>query len=176
MVRSQIRALREKSTNAKSIKKNPENIGEVLASNMISGFALELGLKIFYMTYSHSVPRHHDLLRLYENMPQQIKDDVALSYAVTYDANQFDKEVKFYAHTFSEKCPEKPQFNLDKSFSTASDLFCNISPIFTQSRYYFETVSNLDWSIIPNPIQHMDLMSGVLDIVHEEYLKRGSWA
>lgn len=177
LVRAQVRGLRTAALLAQEeIEKTasePDKAGLALTSNMLMGFALELGLKLFFMMYVEGVPRGHELHKLYEGLPDQIKDDIAETYSgISSPAPTLTR----YAFRLSPDAPQPPTENGPRPYGSAQGLFKSASDLFVQARYFYENLSYEAWAIIDQPIQQMARMSEVLDVVFDEYIRRGSWA
>lgn len=176
IMRMQIQALRQasRSVGAASRPDDRLDIGAVLTSNMLSGFALELGLKLFYMTFHEKAARGHDLTGLYEGLPDQIRGDISESYSASLEASTLGT-IKLYAFRTSPEQPSVPEEWPPHRYDSATELFKAVSLLFVRARYFFEKVGPDDWAIMDHPVEHVLLMSDVLEVVYDEYLRRGSW-
>lgn len=147
-------------------------IGFILTSNMMAGFALELGLKIFYMTFcGNGPPNTHSLLSLYNDLPAQIRGDIA----ATYEHELQDTPIQLYAFMTAPRPPEPPEGGDGKRYDSAISLFESASDCFIKSRYFFENVGAADWSIVDHPIDYLLRMSDGMEVVYEHYAREGSW-
>jgi hypothetical protein len=141
---------------------------------MLSGFALELGLKMFYMTYHEKAAHGHDLIALFEGLPDQIRGDISKSYAASLAASTLGT-IKLYAFRVSREQPDVPEKAPASRYDSAAELFKAVSLLFVRARYFFEQVHSDDWAIMEHPVEYVCLMSGVLDVVYDEYIRAGSW-
>jgi hypothetical protein len=176
-MRSKIRALRRAAEALEeAIPEAPERdvVGLVLASSMNAGFALELGLKLFFMTFYKQAAHGHDLMKLFQKLPEQIRGDIVESYAASFAASG-QPPVKLYGYKISKEPPKRPAGISGKDFSSAIGLLDEASDAFVVARYFFERVGAGDWAVISHPLHYMLLVSGVLDVVYDEYQKRGGW-
>ncbi|MGZ8286552.1 MAG: hypothetical protein ACXW27_10385 [Allosphingosinicella sp.] len=177
LMRMQIQALRQAAQSSSDAEGSDNwlDTGTVLTSNMLLGFALELGLKLFYATYHEKAAHGHDLTVLYEGLPDQIRGDISESYATSIEAST-PGTIKLYAFRVSKDQPPVPEGPSGGRYDSAAELFKAVSLLFVRARYFFEQVNSEDWAVMAHPIDHVLLMSGVLDVVYDEYLQRGSWA
>lgn len=174
LMRAQIKTLRHMANHCEEGAGDPYSaqIGAVLVSNMLGGFALELGLKLFYMTFHRKAVHGHELANLFGELPDQIRGDISETYAGSI---RNMSEIKYYGFITSAHVPSPPAETQSASYGSAEEFFKAASKIFVQSRYLFEEVGPNDWTIIPHPISYMTIMSNVLDVVYDEYLARGTW-
>lgn len=178
IMRSQIRALRYAARSANSAvaeSETYERAGEMLAAGMNAGFALELGLKLFYMSYHHRAVRGHDLHKLFAGLPDQIQGDISLSYSTSLEASILPPTIKFMAFRNSTTPPAKPDRAPKFDPTTAQGLFDFARGAFEGGRYFYDKVNADDWTNAGYPIDHMLLMSEILDVVYDEYIRRGGW-
>ena len=175
VARAQIRSLRAQAeaVDALSDIALPEDqLGHVLTSLMLAGFALELGLKMFGMTYAHERPRGHDLKQLFEQLPQQVRDDIA----ATYEGSTFPQpSITVFALQKSENAPTLPSQPSGGGYSTVHEVIEQSAKMFTRARYFFEEIGAERWTSIEYPIEYMLALSHVLDVVYDEYQKQGGW-
>ena len=176
IVKAQIAALeyaaRETSIRAASAPEL-DQIGHVLTSNMSAGFALELGLKLFYMTFApKGPPPTHSLSDLYAGCPRQVCGDID----ETYRSNLPTTSIRMYGLRTSPTRPAAPTATAGSSCENAFSFFDSTDLIFVQARYFFEKVDDVDWSIIDHPIDHMLQMSNVLRVVYDAYGEHGGWS
>lgn len=177
IVRQQINALldaaRFTSEQAATVpSSDPAPIGLVLTSNMLMGFALELGLKLFYMTYYKDGPANtHDLLALFEGLPPKIQADVAELYA------RMPKQDTIRVHAFitSSVQPSKPTASSTKGYADARSAFESASKLFVQSRYFYETVTDDDWSMIDHPFDSLIALGRALLTAYSSYERQGGF-
>jgi HEPN domain-containing protein len=149
-----------------------DNVGFVLASNMNAGFAIELGLKAFYMTFhSEGPPATHDLLKLYSGLPSHIREAVDARYR-TKVVN--GPPIRVYAFKFSVEDPDVPEEANRPVYTSAEACLAGCSNAFVRSRYFFEAMTDADWSIVDNPIFYMTAMVDALDEAYEEAVQLGS--
>ncbi|MGQ0534160.1 MAG: hypothetical protein ACT4OF_15940 [Caulobacteraceae bacterium] len=178
MVREQIAALldaaRFTGEQAEAVPSSaPAPIGLVLTSNMLAGFALELGLKLFYMTYRNDGPPRntHDLLTLFEALPPKIQADVAALYERTPKKDR----IRVYALITSPTQPNKPTVDPSKGYADAPSAFESASKLFVQSRYFYETVTGDDWSIIDHPFDSLIALGRALITAYSSYERQGGF-
>jgi hypothetical protein len=176
LARAQIRSLRAQAEAAADLvgdATDHDAIGRVLTSVMLAGFALELGLKIFPMTYGSKRPRGHNLRKLFDELPEQIRNDISASYA----ASTFPKPlVLIYALISTKEQPQVPEGVRRARYDTAENVIEHSADAFTKARYFFEDVRAADWVTISHGVHYMLVLSHILDVVYDEYLKRGGWA
>lgn len=175
LVRAQIIALREAALRASGRADTAEaalQAGNILTSNMLAAFALELGLKVFHMAYAPENAHGHDLHKLFTALPQQMQDDISATYA----SNLTDlPNVPVYAFRTAPGKPPKPEQPLDAvPYGNAEDLLQQCSKLFIDARYFPEHVGG-EWVMIHHPIEYMRHMIDVLITVFDTYLERGSW-
>jgi len=172
---SQIRALEQAALTADSRVQSStahDQIGHVLTSNMLATFAIELGLKAFYLSFSEGKPPStHWLAALYRGLPARIRGDIAATYA----SDLPDLPVVMFALKASPVRPTIPDRASGGGYGDADAFFESTSKAFIAARYFFEQVDGADWSVIDHPIDYMLRMSDVLRIVYEEYAKRGGF-
>lgn len=176
IARAQIRSLRTLAQTASDLAASssaPDKIGHVLSAVLLAGFALELGLKIFSMTYRNERPRGHDLQTLFDALPSQIRGDID----ATFEASEFRKpNIELIALISSPGVPATPTRTIDTRYDTAENVVRSSAHAFTKARYFFENVQSRDWAIVANPVHYMLILSNVIDVVYDEYLRRGGWA
>lgn len=166
MVLLQIEALevvaREASVHALA-SPTGKDIGHVLTSNMSAAFALELGLKLFYMTFfANGPPATHSLAKLYAGLPSKIRTNIA----VDYRTNLPNSNIKIFGFQLSPAAPQTPVAQLGQIYATANELFAGGDQAFVAARYFFEQIGNVNWSTIEHPIDQMLHMSAVLRSVY----------
>lgn len=131
LIRAQINALRKMLEDAQ-----PEEIGAVLATNIIAGFALELSLKLFYMTFFDKGPKFtHDLRDLWSGLPSKWRREVDREYR--RDARS-KKDFSIFALQSAPSLPNVPDNHKLPSVGTADELFTAVSVMFTDARYFFK--------------------------------------
>lgn len=178
IMRSQIRALTGAAQTAhKSADQALVNdqAGMLLAAGMNAGFALELGLKLFYMTFHERAGWGHDLRKLFFDLPPQIQGDISESYVASLAASSLPATFRLAAFRTSQEPPPKPEGSLSYDITTAQGLFDTAWDAFERGRYFFDKVGPDDWAVTGYPIDHMLLMVGVLDVVYDEYIRRGGF-
>jgi hypothetical protein len=178
VVRSQIQGLRAVVQHSSALALSaPENdrIGHVLAANMNAGFALELGLKLFAMTFADVVPQGHHLKTLYEGLPSQIQGDIASTYENALHGS--NATVTSLALQVSAAQPSKPSGSLTGAigWATAPNFFESANHTFVQARYFYEDVGAGAWAAIDHPATYLDAMIGTLDVVYQAYLDHGGY-
>ena len=175
VARAQIRSLRGQAEMAAAAVTSAEagdSIGHVLTSVMLAGFALELGLKMFGMTYGNERPRGHDLKKLFDAFPEQVRNDISDSFA----ASTFPKPpITIYGITTAKEQPMAPSEAPASRYDTADNVILYSADAFTKARYFFEDVQPAKWATIDHATHYMLALSHVLDVVYDEYLKAGGW-
>ena len=73
-----------------------ERMGTTMAAGMLAAFACELGMKAISMTRLDEVRRTHDLLRLFDNLPEDSRDRIQADFAGIGDV------LKHHRHTFDK--------------------------------------------------------------------------
>lgn len=178
LVRLQIRGLKaaagQSATFARSGSES-DRIGHALAANMNAGFALELGLKLFAMTFAQTVPRGHDLKGLYDALPDQIRGDIVSTYETAIQGA--DVTVTSFAFQVSEGSPCPPSGNLSGTpgWWTAPTFFESANRTFEQARYFYECVEVGAWAAIDYPAAYLVAMIETLDVVYQAYLDQGGF-
>ena len=178
VMRSQIRALRGAAEAAhRSVDKvsTLDQGGIVLTAGMNAGFALELGLKLFYMTFYKRTGWGHDLRQLFRKLPGPMQGDITESYVASLAASSLPPAFRLVAFRMSKEQPSMPDRFQSSDLGTAQGLFDATWDAFERGRYFFDKVASDNWAVTGYPIDHMLLMSGVLDVVYDEYVRRGSW-
>lgn len=175
IARSQIRSLRTQAEAVASLAEKTsgaDQMGHVLTSVMLAGFALELGLKVFPMTYDNKRPDGHDLKTLFDKFPEQIRGDISASF----EASSFPKPaITVYAMTASKAQPQAPSDVPASRFDTAENVLIHSADAFIRARYFFEGVKAEKWAAIYHAVHYMVALSHVLDVVYDEYLNNGGW-
>jgi hypothetical protein len=171
MVREQIAALRQQA----SLRANGnQEIGRILSANMAAAFALELGLKVFYMTFEEEgPPRTHELKLLFLGLPAPIVVDITCGYAAVVPRLQ---SAKVLALTVSPEMPSLPNGACGGGWGAAPDFFETASRAFVEARYFYEKVTDAGWATVTDLSPVMVEMSQVLDRVYDGYLSKGGWA
>lgn len=175
LVRGQIIALREAALHASrqgAVGEPALQAGNVLTSNMLAAFALELGLKVFHLAYAPESAHGHDLYRLFTTLPQQMQDDIRATY--TRNLNDLPN-VPVYAFRTAPEMPPAPAQALDAvAYGNADGLLQQCSKLFIDARYFPEQVGG-EWVMIHHPIEYMRHMIDVLITVFDAYLERAAW-
>lgn len=137
---------------------------------MLAGFALELGLKQFYMAFCESRPHGHNLQALYDGLPDQMRAGISAAYA---SAEPPTEPIMAFGLRISEQQPETPSPTPASDFDTAEGVIAGASSAFIKSRYFFEETGTSTWATIETAVPHMTLLSEVLDTVLDGYRKTG---
>ncbi len=168
---AQMRALKEMAQRGseKATHANSTNVGAILTSNMLAGFALELGLKLFFMTFNESPPPNtHDLKALFATLPPQWRAEIDSAYQ-SDPRSKADYSVSGFQ--VSGAPPITPQEDVTTgSFGNAESFFDSVALIFVRSRYFFEQISETDWAFVSHPIGQMLAMADVLDAFYQHCL------
>lgn len=176
ILRAQIRSLRMQASTAFDLHSNGfknDRIGHALTSIMLAGFALELGLKQFFMAYRSTVPREHDLYKLFGLLPPKMRDDISRTYA----ASTFERpELMAIALRLSAHRPNPPQNVPASNYDTAEEVVRCAANAFTKSRYFFERINNEVWTTIDFAVPYMLALSETFDVVFDGYKKAGRWS
>ena len=180
ILRMQVSALRTTSEQAvASLEQNPEadHVGLALTSNLLSGFCLELGLKLFYLTFKDDLIPHregwgHNLKQLFENMPPKIRGDIE----ATFQLNCSIQTVSVFGLVSSAQAPKPPELPRSYRLGSAGGLFEKAASMFEDARYFYEGFRASSWSTFPHLAPAMNQMSHVLDTVYDEYRRVGGWA
>lgn len=175
VARAQIRALRNQAEAAAVAAEHTtgeDHLGHVLTSVMLAGFALELALKIFGMTYGDRRPRGHNLKELFDQLPAQVQADISASFAAS---NFPQPPITVYGLIRSEHEPPKPSEVIRSRYDTAENVILYSANSFRRARYFFEEVRSGEFSTIENSVHYMIALSHVLDVVYDEYRKAGGW-
>lgn len=178
VVRAQIRGLRAAVQRSEALvlhASESEQIGHALAANMNAGFALELGLKLFAMTFAQNVPRGHHLKTLFDALPPQIRGDIASTYEGGIVGSNI--AVTSFAFQVSTAPPPTPFGGLTNSvgWGTAENFFESFNNGFVQARYFYEIVGESAWVAIDYPVAYSLAMMDTLDIVYQTYLDHGGY-
>jgi len=146
-------------------------IGEVLAANIAGGFALELALKLFYMTFHEQTPpRGHNLDKLWKGLPNEWRNDMARNYARDPRAQA---PIMLFAFRRSPQPPDRPDGYEVGEFASADGLFVAIADIFCDSRYFYERVTERAWAHVAHPMAQMSAMLDVLVGFYDHLLRVG---
>ena len=174
LIRSQVIALRNTALHTSEQVPAAEpslQVGLVLTSNMLSAFAIELALKMFYMALGPEAAHGHALYKLFTQLPPEIQNDVG----ATYEGNlQSGLTVSVYAFRTAPEMPARPAPLSPLPFSTVEGLLKECSKLFVDARYFPEEVGG-EWVMIPHPEAHMRLLIDVLMTWFDEYKKAGGW-
>lgn len=175
IARAQIRSLRTQAEFAASRAANAstsDQIGHVLTSVMLAGFALELGLKVYCMTYGNERPRGHDLKELFDSFPEQVRNDISASF----EASIFPKPpITVYGFTTAKDQPSAPSEVPESRYDTAENVLLHSATAFTKARYFFEDIKLEHWATIDHAVHYMLALSNVLDVVYDGYVEAGGW-
>src|SRR5262249_27387120 len=96
-----------------------DDIGHVLTSNMSAAFAIELGLKLFYMTFcKNGPPATHSLAKLYAGLPSKTSTNIA----VAYRTNLPNSNIKVFGFQLGPSPPQTPTTQVGQTYTTANDL------------------------------------------------------
>lgn len=177
IMRSQIRALRAAAEMAYRQYENAQThdqVGLILTASINAGLALELGFKLFYATYYRRAGRGHNLQKLFGDLPQRIQADIEASYAESLAKSSLPP-IRLLAFRFAQRQPVPPQSLIMLNAGEARGLIALASDAFVRARYFFESVNSNDWAVVAYPVYHMLFLSGVLDTVYDEYIRRGRW-
>lgn len=169
---AQVTALRTVALEASQRASSPDQaiqIGEILTSNMNAGFALELVLKSFFMSFHEEPPaRVHGLHGLYKQLPEPWRHQIDGAYR-TDPRRQSD--VVSVAYQAAPTAPETPEpLSGLAEFKTAESCFAAVSTIFHDSRYFFEEIGAGGWATIRHPIGQMVAMIDVLAAFRQHLL------
>ena len=173
IMRAQVSSLRtlalDASSRAGAAVSTGQSIGELLASNMAAGFALELALKLFFMTFHEDPPENiHNLQRLWEKLPPIWQAEIDREYR--RDARS-SSTVSLLALQNADSPPPVPQAYPRPRLATADNLFASLSETFVSSRYFYERVEAGEWAVAEHPISQMIAMIDVLTAFYEHLLK-----
>lgn len=120
-----------------------KELGGALSSNMIGGFALEISLKLFYMTFNESPPNDtHKLYELWENFPHEWKFNINREYIKN---NRSNSKIYLFALKKSRNSPMPPQSYCLPKIISADDFFKYYSNMFFDSRYLYEKINDGEW-------------------------------
>ena len=164
IIRAKLKALRQMLEVAP-----PKDIGEALAINIVAGFALELSLKIFYMTFRDiAPPASHNLNTLWRNFPIEWREEVDQNYRKD---NKIRENIYLFAIQRAEFAPEAPRDHTIIGMGTADGLFMAISDTFTYARYFYEKVDVGEWAHVTTPLHQMRVMIDVLSSLYDHLLR-----
>ncbi len=157
----------------KDIANQTDEVGYVLTSNMLAGFALELCLKLFYMTYNEEgPPRGHHLSALYAGLPDTIKKDIATAYLATNNGKAL---IRVFGLRHSPETPAVPATTLGHRYDSADAFFTSADDCFVRSRYLFEEVNGEDWTLVDHPLSCFASMIDVVVGVYQGYRASGGF-
>ena len=146
-------------------------IGDVLTAVMLGGFTLELGLKIFHMTYGPSRPHGHDLTRLFDELPEQIRGDISATFA----GISSKALIKVYGFTISPNDPDTTPDHEGAKYDTAANVLVSSRRAFVRARYFFEEPTRTEWTTIDDSSLYMLELSRAIVTVYDEYVSHGGW-
>ena len=101
--------------------------------------------------------------------------DITESYAASLAASSLPRVSRLVAFRMSKEQPSTPDRFQGSDIGTARGLFDDTWDAFERGRYFFDKIGSDNWAVTGYPIDHMLLMSDVLDVVYDEYVRRGSW-
>jgi hypothetical protein len=154
------------------LNEDGDNVGFVLASNMNAGFAIELGLKAFYMTFhAKGPPATHDLVRLYEALPEHVRAEVDVRYR---SKAHNGPDIPVFAFKFSPDEPDVPSRDEGSNYLTTEGCLRGCSSVFVRARYFFEALTPVEWTVLENPIFYMVCMIDALDEAYEFALSKAT--
>ena len=173
----QMRALRDMARRAgegASQASLPDQIGAILTSNMLAGFALELGLKLFFMSFKETPPPGtHNLKTLFDDFPLNWRTAIDSAYR---SDSRSRANYLVTGFQMSGTPPATSQEDVEAgSFGSADAFFDSVSLIFVRSRYFFEEVFAAEWVFVTHPIEQMLAMIDVLDAFYHHVLREAAW-
>ncbi|MFA6201315.1 MAG: hypothetical protein WC679_13015 [Bacteroidales bacterium] len=136
----------------------PDNIGSIIAYNLIVGLAIELYFKaIMIFGRNGIITKGHELKELYKEFPSYIKSSLEKYYKESIKEDE--SIINIVAITLSEKSPNGPQQPaIEKKYSTFYEAIDAYSDEFVRSRYIFEDVKNNEWIYIDYPFIYGNAM------------------
>lgn len=152
-----------------------QGIAAAMNANMVAGFCLELGLKLFFLTYYKEGARGHELLGLFDKLPAPIQADIEDCYAQISRDHGVIPSIPVFALQTSPNQPAVPSAPPQFSYETARDLLTLVNDLFVRSRYFAEEVGSIDWAMFPLPLSPSLRLSQAMDAVYDFYEKRGGW-
>ena len=176
VMRGQVSSLRTfalaASERAGDVNSTNQAIGELLTSNMAAGFALELALKLFFMTFHEDAPENtHRLERLWQKLPSEWRSEVDRVYR---EDPRSASPVHLLALQRADTPPPVPQDYKRPRLSTADSLFASLSETFVSSRYFYERVAAGEWAVAEHPIGQTMAMLDVLTAFYDYLLNEGN--
>jgi hypothetical protein len=142
-----------------------DNLGFVLASNMNAAFAIELALKAFYMTFhAKGAPATHDLLGLYEALPQEVREDIDSRYRSKVHEGP---DIRVFASKFLPDESDSPSRDEGSNYMSTEGCLEGCSSAFVRARYFFQDVGPVEWTVIESPIFYMIRMVDALDEAYD---------
>jgi hypothetical protein len=145
-----------------------DDVGGALATNMITGFALELSLKLFYMTFNEEAPpATHNLNDLWHGLPEDWRAEISREYAG--DARS-KAEIVLIALQRAPSAPSPPAAHDAPKLGSADGFFKTMSEAFTYARYFYEKVEVGEWAHIVSAPNHFLAMIDVLASFYEHRL------
>jgi hypothetical protein len=147
------------------LKEDGDNLGFVLASNMNAGFAIELGLKAFYMSFhAKGPPATHDLFKLYEALPEHLREDIDTRYRRKV---QGGPDIRVFAFKFSPEELNSPSADEGPNYLSTEGCLNGCASVFVRARYFFEDLNAVEWTVIESPVFYMVRMVDALDEAYE---------
>lgn len=146
----------------------PDGVGSALAVNMVGGFALELSLKLFYMSLKDEGPdRGHSLCKFWLGLPDEFREEIDREY-------QKDPRSKAEYPIFGlQRSAVQPRPE-DKVFhwtGTADSFFKMTDKNFVEARYFYEEVSVGQWKYFAAPKEPMLAMLDVLLAFYQSFAR-----
>jgi hypothetical protein len=130
---------------------------------------------MFYMTFYKRGGKGHDLRKLFDKLPEQIRGDIKESYTASLATSTLPATLEAIAFRFSPDVPAKPENLIVRNVGIAEGVIDEAADAFERGRYFYEKIGSEDWAVIAYPIDHMLFLSHVLDTVYDEYSRRGGW-
>lgn len=140
-------------------------LGDILASNMAAVFALELSIKVFYMSFKDDPPELiHELDKLWFGLPENWRMEIDRVYQ---SDRRRESNINVFAMKTSKNAPERPAGYTPRPMLSADGMFLSLSRDFIYSRYFYEHVDGEDWAYVEHPIHQMLAMIDVLGAFYE---------
>lgn len=163
VIRSAIRGLKEIIPSS-----DPSEIGGALATNTTAALALELSLKLIYMSFNKNAPpRSHELSVLWAGLPGEWRSEIDRNYRASHaDFETFPA----FAMQRSTEQPDKPTRRAGVDLTTADKFFGELSNEFVRARYFYETVEVGSWSFVFCPRKAMLVMIDILEAFYDHLM------
>jgi hypothetical protein len=121
--------------------------------------------------HAQGPPPTHDLLRLYEQLPEHVKADIDARYRTK---TREGPTIPVFAFKFSPKEPDVPPRDEGTNYLSTEGCLRGCALTFVKARYFFEDLTSVEWKVIESPIFYMIQMIDSLDEAYELALSKST--